>query len=63
MNRKYKLPLVLFLVGMIFTILSVLFKIMHCMGAPYLLIFGMLTEASALIVLIFTILKKDKQLC
>ncbi|BCY29185.1 GldL-related protein [Flavobacterium okayamense] len=60
MNSKYKLPLVLFLVGMIFSILGALFKMMHWMGAHYLLIFGMLTEAFALIVLIFAILRKDK---
>lgn len=60
MNRNYKLPLVLFLVGMIFTILGALFKMLHWMGAQYLLIIGMLTEAFALIVLIVAILRKDK---
>ena len=33
---------------------------LHWMGAQYLLIIGMLTEAFALIVLIVAILRKDK---
>lgn len=57
MDAKYKISLVLFLIGMIITILGALFKIMHWPGASVLLIIGMLSEIIALINLIIVILK------
>ncbi len=58
MQKKYLLPLIVFLIGMILTIIGSLFKIMHWPGASIMLIIGMLSEAAALIILIITILKK-----
>jgi hypothetical protein len=58
MQKKYLLPLIVFLIGMIITIIGSLFKIMHWPGASIMLIIGMLSEATALIILIITILKK-----
>jgi GldL N-terminal domain len=58
MQKKYLLPLIVFLIGMIITIIGSLFKIMHWPGASIMLIIGMLSEATALIILIVTILKK-----
>ncbi len=57
MQKKYLLPLIVFLIGMILTIIGSLFKIMHWPGASIMLIIGMLSEAAALIILIITILK------
>ncbi len=60
MKKHYKLTLVLFLLGMIITIIGALFKLMHWPGANFLLIIGMLTEAIAIITLIAVILKNTK---
>lgn len=58
MQKKYLPSLILFLIGMVITIIGSLFKIMHWPGASIMLIIGMLLEATALIILIVTILKK-----
>ncbi len=60
MGSKYKIPLVLFLLGMVITIVGALFKIMHWPVASIMLVIGMLTEAVSIITLIAIILKKDK---
>ena len=60
MKKHYKLTLLLFLLGMIITIIGALFKLMHWPGANFLLIIGMLTEAIAIITLIVVILKNTK---
>jgi hypothetical protein len=60
MNTKSKIPLVLFLIGMVLTVVGALFKIMHWPYASILLIIGMLSEAVAIITLIAVILKKSK---
>ena len=60
MKKHYKVALVLFLLGMIITIIGALFKLMHWPGANFLLIIGMLTEAIAIITLIVVILKNMK---
>ena len=60
MKKKYIVPLVLFLLGMVITIIGALFKLMHWPGANFLLIIGMLTEAIAIITLIVVILKNTK---
>lgn len=57
---KYKIPLVLFLLGMVITIVGALFKIMHWPGASILLVVGMLTEAFSIITLIVFIIKNLK---
>ena len=49
MKKHYKVALVLFLLGMIITIIGALFKLMHWPGANFLLIIGMLTEAMLLL--------------
>ena len=60
MNGQYKIPFIFFLLGMLFTILGALFKIMHWPFASWILIVGMLTEAVAIIALIAIVLKKSK---
>jgi hypothetical protein len=57
MKNQYKIPLILFLIGMILTIVGSLFKIMHWPGASIMLSVGMLTEAAAIIVLIVLLVK------
>ena len=59
MKNQYKLPLILFLIGMILTIIGSLFKLMHWPGATIMLIVGMLTEVAAVITLILVISKKN----
>lgn len=58
MKNQYKIPLVLFLIGMILTIVGSLFKLMHWPGASIMLTVGMLTEAAAIISLIVLLVKK-----
>ena len=60
MNKKYIIPLVLFLLGMVITIMGALFKLMHWPGASLMLIIGSLTEAIAIIILIISIFKNMK---
>jgi hypothetical protein len=57
MQKKYLPSLILFLIGMVITIIGSLFKLMHWPGASIMLIIGMLSEAIAIIILIVTILK------
>lgn len=59
MESKYKISLVLFLIGMIISILGALFKVMHWPGASIILIIGMVSEIIALISLIIAILKNN----
>jgi hypothetical protein len=58
MKNQYKIPLILFLIGMILTIVGSLFKLMHWPGASIMLTVGMLTEAAAIISLIVLLVKK-----
>ena len=60
MKKQYTVPLVLFLLGMVITIIGALFKLMHWPGANFMLIIGMLTEAIAIITLIVVIFKNTK---
>ena len=60
MKKQYTVPLVLFLLGMVITIIGALFKLMHWPGANFMLIIGMLTEAIAIITLIVVLLKNTK---
>jgi hypothetical protein len=57
MKNQYKLPLILFLIGIILTIIGSLFKLMHWPGATIMLIVGMLTEVAAIITLIVLLIK------
>lgn len=59
MKNQYKLPLILFLIGMILTIIGSLFKLMHWSGALILLTAGMLTKVLAIIIVIVVISKKN----
>ena len=59
MNKKYILPTVLFLIGMIVTILGSLLKIMHWPMGHLFLIIGMLTEILSIIILIIVLLKNS----
>lgn len=59
MESKYKISLVLFLIGMIISILGALFRVMHWPGASIILIIGMVSEIIALISLIIAILKNN----
>lgn len=58
MLQKFKIPLILYLLGMAITILGALFKIMHWQFAGGLLIIGMLTEVLAIFSLIFILFKQ-----
>ncbi len=60
MNKIYIPSLVLFLIGMAITIIGSLFKLMHWPGASIILIIGMLSEAGAVILLIFALIKNSK---
>jgi len=60
MKKQYIVPLVLFLLGMVITIIGALFKLMHLPGANFMLMIGMLSEAIAIITLIVVLLKKMK---
>ncbi len=60
MKSQYKIPLVLFLLGMLLTIVGALFKIMHWPFASMLLISGTLSEAIAIVSIIVIVLKKTK---
>lgn len=57
MKNQYKLPLILFLIGMILTIIGSLFKLMHWLGATIMLTVGMLTEVASIITLIVLLIK------
>ena len=60
MKKQLRIPLILFLVGMIITIVGALFKIMHWYAGNIFLTVGMLTEAAALILLIVYVMKNMK---
>ncbi|WP_445458459.1 GldL-related protein [Flavobacterium sp. HNIBRBA15423] len=60
MKEQYKIPLVLFLFGMVITIIGSLFKIMHWPYSNLLLIFGMISEILAIFIVIRIILKPKK---
>jgi hypothetical protein len=60
MKKQYIVPLVLFLLGMVVTIIGALFKLQHWPGASIMLTIGMLTEAIAIIILILILLKNTK---
>ncbi len=60
MKKQYTIPLVLFLLGMVITIVGALFKLMHWPGANIMLTIGMLAEATALISLIVIVFKRIK---
>jgi hypothetical protein len=57
MKNQYKLPLILFLIGMILTIIGSLFKLMHWPGSTIMLTVGMITEVAAIITLIVLLIK------
>jgi hypothetical protein len=57
MITQYKIPLLLFLLGIAITIIGALFKIMHWPFASGLLIIGMTLEVIAISFLIATLLK------
>jgi hypothetical protein len=60
MNKKYKLPLFLFLISMVLTIVGALFKIQHWPGASFMLVIGLLSQALAIVLLIVALLKNSK---
>ncbi len=61
MNKNYLTPAIIFLIGMIITIIGALFKIMHWTGANVMLAVGMLSEVIAIIILIISLTKNSKQ--
>ena len=58
MKNEYKIPFIIFLLGMVITIVGALFKIMHWPFANVTLIAGMGLEAAGIISLIVKIAKK-----
>ncbi|WP_284653031.1 GldL-related protein [Flavobacterium terrisoli] len=60
MNKIYLPSAIIFLIGMIITIIGALFKIMHWTGANVMLTIGMLSEVIAIAILIITLTKNTK---
>lgn len=60
MERKFRTPLRLLLLGMAITIVGALFKIMHWPSANILLGIGLICEAVGLIMLISNAMNKLK---
>ena len=60
MKKQYVLPILFFTLGIAVTIIGALFKLMHWPGATIILATGLLAEATALIILIISILKRLK---
>lgn len=57
---KYKYIIIIFVIGMIATIIGALFKLMHWPNASTLLTFGLLSEAlSGILLIIKLITNKD----
>jgi len=59
--RKYLLPIVTILFGLMLTILGALFKIMHWSYASILLTFGMFLEALGILILIIKLIQHSKK--
>lgn len=57
---KSSVIIILFVFGVVVTILGAFFKLMHWPGNSFMLGFGMLVQAIALILLIVKVLTKDK---
>jgi len=55
--KQFVTPLILFILGIIFTILGALFKIQHWQFASEILTIGALLEVLGLLVLIFILIK------
>lgn len=60
MEAKYKIPLILLILGMAITIIGALFKLMHWPMANVLLFIGLICEAVGLIMLISRAMRKLK---
>jgi hypothetical protein len=60
MEAKYKIPLILLILGMAITIIGALFKLMHWPMANVLLFIGLICEAVGLIMLISRTMRKLK---
>ena len=60
MEAKYKIPLILLILGMAITIIGALFKLMHWPMANVLLFIGLICEAVGLITLISRAMRKLK---
>ncbi|WP_452224321.1 GldL-related protein [Lacinutrix chionoecetis] len=56
-NKQFIIPVIIFLLGFIFTILGALFKIQHWPYGPQLLTIGSFIEVIGLIVLIGVLVK------
>jgi len=55
--KQFVLPLLIFILGIIFTIVGALFKIQHWSYAPEILTIGSVLEVIGLIVLMVNIIK------
>ena len=60
MENKYKIPFILFIIGIGATVIGAVFRIMHWPFGRLLLTVGVVTEMIALLSLIVILLKKDK---
>jgi hypothetical protein len=56
--HKYKLSLIVFLIGIASFIMATLFKILHLAGAVFLLSFAMITLVIAIFIFIIQLLRK-----
>jgi len=57
---KWSVIIILFVFGMVVTIVGAFFKLLHWPGSSLMLGFGMAVQAISLILLIVKSLKKDK---
>ena len=61
MKKVYLPPVILFLIGIVITILGSMLKVMHWPGASTVLPIGMITEVASIIYLIVILIKNSKQ--
>lgn len=61
MEKKITVPLILLLLGMVFTIVGAVFKLMHWPMTNVLLVIGLICEAIGLILLISNAMNKLKE--
>lgn len=61
MAKRYLPAAIIFLLGMIITIIGAAFKLMHWPGGSFFLLIGLLTEALSVGVLIITLIINSRK--
>jgi uncharacterized membrane protein (DUF373 family) len=60
MDKKYIIPIILFLIGMVIVIIGALFKLLHWPFATLLLSTGLIMEAISVCLIIVELIKMKK---